>query len=425
MLKKLTYLLLSLCIALTAMFFLATTSPITGQQQITPADVSAAKKLLSDTVKHLSQHDGTIALSFDQSQLNALFNVASYASRQLQFSSDIRPFGLVINGRGNLTLLSVNRGVDANCLLGPTAAGFAIVRCRLGSLPIPGFIANYLFKVLVNNTVAAPANQQLLQLLAAGEITQNRLVFINNNATPIQLRLQPQFYQPFDTDDSAPPLAADIMFYLQQLKQLRRQHVREHRLAFYLHQLFTLAEQRALATSQPITEAYQNALWAAAVTMGNRRFIYYANPTIQLNQVPKTAPVTLNGRRDLAMHFLYSAVIQMLSSSQLSEQIGLLKEIMDSDRGGSGFSFADLAADKAGTRFADQLEHYQPLHFARFTASDFEPAIMPRSSDLPEGFTEQQINQLGGYNNEHFAEQEKIIANRLTELALYHVIYQH
>jgi len=256
-------------------------------------------------------------------------------------------------------------------------------------------------------------------LLASGVIRQHRLLFTDNNASPIQLRLQPQFYQPFASNDNTPALATDIAHYLQQLKQLRRTHYREHRLAFYLHQLFTLAQQRATATSQPLNEAYQNALWAAAVTMGNRKFIYYANPAIQLDQVPKTAPVMLNGRRDLALHFLYSAVIQMLSSSQLSEQIGMLKEIMDADSGGSGFSFADLAADKAGTRFAEQLDVYQPQHFARFTADNFERAIMPLSNDLPEGLSEQQISKLGGLGAEYFALQEQLINERLNKLSFY------
>jgi len=418
-LKKLTYLLLCLCTVLVGLFFLATTAPIANQRQVAPADATAAKKLLSDTVKQLSQHNGTIALSFDQSELNALFNVASYASRQLQFSSEISPFGLMISAKGNVNLWSINRGLDTNCLLGPATQGFAIISCRLGHVPIPGFIANRLLHALVHNTIAAPANQQLLQLMASGVIRQHRLLFTDNNASPIQLRLQPQFYQPFASNDNTPALATDIAHYLQQLKQLRRTHYREHRLAFYLHQLFTLAQQRATATSQPLNEAYQNALWAAAVTMGNRKFIYYANPAIQLDQVPKTAPVMLNGRRDLALHFLYSAVIQMLSSSQLSEQIGMLKEIMDADSGGSGFSFADLAADKAGTRFAEQLDVYQPQHFARFTADNFERAIMPLSNDLPEGLSEQQISKLGGLGAEYFALQEQLINERLNKLSFY------
>ena len=33
--------------------------------------------------------------------------------------------------------------------------------------------------------------------------------------------------------------------------------------------------------------------------------------------------------------------------------IGELKELLDSNEGGSGFSFADMAADAAGVRFAE------------------------------------------------------------------------
>ena len=38
---------------------------------------------------------------------------------------------------------------------------------------------------------------------------------------------------------------------------------------------------------------------------------------------------------------------------RLSDVIGLYKEIEDS-RGGSGFSFNDIAADRAGTRFGEK-----------------------------------------------------------------------
>lgn len=52
------------------------------------------------------------------------------------------------------------------------------------------------------------------------------------------------------------------------------------------------------------------------------------------------------------LHFLYWATIQILSSKGLSLSLGELKEINDMDTGGSGFSFADLAADRAGTQFS-------------------------------------------------------------------------
>jgi hypothetical protein len=62
--------------------------------------------------------------------------------------------------------------------------------------------------------------------------------------------------------------------------------------------------------------------------------------------------VTLNGRTDSPQHFTISAALAAHAGSPLSDAIGLYKEVDDSRRG-SGFSFNDLAADRAGTRFGD------------------------------------------------------------------------
>ncbi len=58
----------------------------------------------------------------------------------------------------------------------------------------------------------------------------------------------------------------------------------------------------------------------------------------------------LNGRRDLARHFLLSAALAAHTGDTLAGLAGVYKEVSDAN-GGSGFSFADLAADRAGTRF--------------------------------------------------------------------------
>ncbi len=58
----------------------------------------------------------------------------------------------------------------------------------------------------------------------------------------------------------------------------------------------------------------------------------------------------LHGRHDLPRHFMGSAAIAVSGGGALSQAIGLFKEIDDS-RGGSGFSFVDLLADRVGTRF--------------------------------------------------------------------------
>ncbi|MBV7256287.1 hypothetical protein KCG44_05750 [Pacificimonas sp. WHA3] len=65
-------------------------------------------------------------------------------------------------------------------------------------------------------------------------------------------------------------------------------------------------------------------------------------------------PARLAGRRDLAMHFSLSAALAS-GNSKLGEALGEWKELDDSLPGGSGFSFVDLAADRAGTRLGEAL----------------------------------------------------------------------
>ena len=60
---------------------------------------------------------------------------------------------------------------------------------------------------------------------------------------------------------------------------------------------------------------------------------------------------TMRGRRDLAQHFFVSAHLTASTGAEAAQAAGLAKELVDAQRP-SGFSFADLAADRAGARFA-------------------------------------------------------------------------
>jgi hypothetical protein len=60
----------------------------------------------------------------------------------------------------------------------------------------------------------------------------------------------------------------------------------------------------------------------------------------------------MRARADWPKHFTVSAALTVLSLERASDAVGVLKEELDAD-GGSGFSFGDLLADRAGTAFAD------------------------------------------------------------------------
>lgn len=61
---------------------------------------------------------------------------------------------------------------------------------------------------------------------------------------------------------------------------------------------------------------------------------------------------TLRGHEDWPRHYALSAALAILEHPLISDAAGLMKEQLDALTRGSGFSFGDLAADRAGVRFA-------------------------------------------------------------------------
>lgn len=63
--------------------------------------------------------------------------------------------------------------------------------------------------------------------------------------------------------------------------------------------------------------------------------------------------VRLQGRADLAKHWVLSASLTSIFGAETAENLGEWKELDDSRADGSGFSFVDLAADRAGVGTAN------------------------------------------------------------------------
>lgn len=127
---------------------------------------------------------------------------------------------------------------------------------------------------------------------------------------------------------------------------------------------------------------------------------------------------TIQGRHDLARHFTVAAMLVAASGKELAETASVAKEVLDA-QGGSGFSFADLAADKAGIRLAEELLAGRITldSLARtFRAEKFVPEV----ADLPEGLsTLQFLDQFGGANDERYQQVIREIDEAIGALPAY------
>ena len=180
--------------------------------------------------------------------------------------------------------------------------------------------------------------------------------------------------------------------------------------------MFKLAESRSLLNN-PVIENK-----AVFITLG----AYALDKNISKlfddkdQQSIKTKRIYLKNRFDLSKHLLVSAAITSLVDSGLAESIGLEKEVNDS-KGGSGFSFSDLAADHAGIKLAEYSltgEQQARKVQTQLATVKFESDYMPSIKNLPDGLTKQEFDNKYA-NKPAYTSLETLIKVRINGLIIY------
>lgn len=164
-------------------------------------------------------------------------------------------------------------------------------------------------------------------------------------------------------------------------------------LALYMQALM----QEANIMSKRSSPALENeaAIMALTIYAGSPRFAaLLGDLSFAINRIPVARPKPiLKNRRDLSLHFIFSAAIKLLSEKGVSVAVGEFKELMDRGQGGSGYSFVDLAADLSGAHFAalavdpNSAEHVQKV----LMLAPNEALFMSPIADLEEGMSKAQF----------------------------------
>lgn len=244
---------------------------------------------------------------------------------------------------------------------------------RIGSLPVPAWLAEALASLAIQRLVGDRE--------AAGEILK-RVSFVNG-----QLKLTVDW-----RDDSARVIAASLVgstdierwhAYADALASLTRARSGPPAVSLVdlLLPMFALAQQR----SRNSEAAAENRAALLVLTLYvNGHSLATITPHARRWPEPRMLRVTLNGRTDTPLHFLISAAIAAEAGGPLADAVGLYKEASDA-QGGSGFSFNDLAADRAGARFG-LLAARSPQQLQRLLVGSLtERDLMPEVADLPDG----------------------------------------
>ncbi|MGE5306452.1 MAG: hypothetical protein ACM3TN_24340 [Alphaproteobacteria bacterium] len=380
--------------------------------EVTPANIKRAKEVLDqdDSLNTRSAARRSVTVSEQDLDLAANYLAHFYA-----------------NGSARLTLRNDRAEVIASLspprfpvvfyfnILAVLAEGSPLPKFEqlsVGRLQIPGFMANWLIPHLMARLSGGDRFDTTIQMVKQIDLENGQVVIA---------------YQPPSKPRSA--LAAAIL----STEDQQRLRAYQERLALIsntakgnnisltelLAALFELANLRS-PQANPVVENR-----AALLVLA---FYVNGKPLAALlpaaKQWPRAVPqkVTLNGRDDFAKHFIVSAALAAHAGSPLADAVGVAKEIDDAG-GGSGFSFNDIAADRAGSRFGERAAANAQTAVnlqKRLSAGIREQDIMPATQDLPEFMPEAEFKKrYGGVGAPAYNKMMADINRRVAALPFY------
>lgn len=291
----------------------------------------------------------------------------------------------------------------------------AVDSLTVGRLPVPGWVATRLLRVLAERArQSTPEGALALSMVRQVRLQPARLEVSYAWGEDSLRRVLGTLLPPDEQ--------ARLTAYAQALSGAMQAHAaagsgsKALPLEQLLTSLFTLASQRSAGGNDPLAENRAALLTLALQATG--RQLSDLVPAIQAAPQPQHMPITLSGRDDFAQHFLISAVLALEGGGPLADAIGVYKEVADL-RHGSGFSFNDIAADRAGARLG-LLARRDPAALQRRLAQGVRASdVMPDVSDLPEFLGAREFRQAyGGVGAPPYRRMLADIERRLDALPL-------
>jgi len=300
---------------------------------------------------------------------------------------------------------------NVEAVVGQTASLPQFDRLQIGRVPVPGFIADWLLHRL------------LLRFgeTESGELAADVIRSVRIDASQVQVEYQwredlpDRLRQVLVSEDDKTRLRA----YQEMLAAATDGAAKPSHLsiATLLKPLFQLAADRS-AQNDPVAENRAALIVLALYVNGHGLTGILPESRQWVRPTPRK--ITLSARHDFAQHFSISAALAAAAGTPLANAIGLYKEVKDS-QGGSGFSFTDLAADRAGTLLGERAVTGTGRNLQRRLAGGAgEADFMPPALDLPEGLSEAEFKRrFDSTESAAYREIARQIEQRLQKLALY------
>ncbi len=377
-------------------------------------DLLRAKKILYEGFKTKPDEIGIIELTEVDLNLagNYLLNRYSKSAAKLDLKNDELRFAVTMTLPEN----SLGKYVNISFRLGNVKGKDlpVITKFKAGKLLLPAKLAAFIINTVIQYSSLNEYFILATHPLKAVSIDAEKLsiAYYSDKDTLIQAR---NFLT--RTNDNS-----TLNIYQQKLAEIVAMHDPEWRLSLaeLLQPLFKLAYQRSTIE----TAVDENRVVISAIND-------YVNKqeAKKLLSALEAKPVTgkqyaafMYKRIDLAQHFIGSAALTALVNKQVAQIAGEEKELSDAHTG-SGFSFIDLAADKAGIRFGEMAtsspENARKMQKAMANITGYSD-FMPDPRNLPEHMDALEFKQrFESVNSPVYLEISKQIDDRISAMPIY------
>lgn len=415
---------LSILIIILVNFALSSKSAILVSNTITAKEAAKAKQLVNELTHQASLNSKNINLSLTTEDLALISNFVSETMPKLAVQMNLSAQQIYAAATYEVEVFSLKKYINLSCIVSQKNNYIGVDECNIGKINIPSSFVEFLVLSLSKQVIPPDQLTHYEKLYQDIAIQNNRLNVNFSDLTEVKISVEKLSKQFFDV--TTPFIAnsgvdnTQVEFYV---NLIQKSELQSHSLAPYLIELFQNVDK--YSNKDNLIAENKAALWALVIVFGNKKFAHYLGQNYQLKK--GFLDKKIHNRRDLALHFLYSIFLELTGKQYMATKIGEYKELLDSNKGGSGFSFADLAADLTGIKFSkaltsDAVKSRKILQqFAQINNSEsLEPMVFPSIAGLPEGMSDAKFTKI--YNNVNSDKYKQItqkINQRINQLYIY------
>ena len=271
----------------------------------------------------------------------------------------------------------------------------------IGDIDLPAWAANFLMRFIFQQIIRHDADyRRMVAAIEGVTFEPGQLVIAYRWDPVIMTQLRKRGSRIVMTESERERFLA----YANQLQTvIADAGSRKVSLMHLLKPMFEFAKKRSKKYRHPVEENRALLIVLGAYMLDKDLAVEFGEPALKLN---RKVVYRLEGRQDLAKHYLISAALAAMAGEKNAKLVSLHKELDDVSRD-NRFSFIDMMTNEAGitmARIALNSEHHALLLQQRMMAVNHESEFMPNIENLPDSIKNIKIKSL---NDEDFEGQHQ------------------